>query len=76
MIIGNPDRMFFFELGWFYGQLGREKVCILFSEGTKIHSDLEGISYIKFDKNISDKLEDIEKELWGAGIIRRYNQKR
>jgi hypothetical protein len=32
-----------FELGWFYGKLGRKKVCILFKKGTRIHSDLEGV---------------------------------
>ena len=33
-----------FELGWFCGRLGREKICILFREGTSIHSDLDGVS--------------------------------
>ena len=33
-----------FELGWFCGRLGRERICILFREGTSIHSDLDGVS--------------------------------
>lgn len=59
----------FFELGWFYGQIGRENVCILFKEGTKIHSDLEGISRIKFNEGIVDKFIEIERELKEAHII-------
>jgi predicted nucleotide-binding protein len=59
----------FFELGWFYGRIGRENVCILFREGTKIHSDLDGISRIHFDKNISDKILEIESELKEASLI-------
>jgi predicted nucleotide-binding protein len=31
-----------FELGWFFGRLRREKVCILLQRGTRIHSDLDG----------------------------------
>jgi predicted nucleotide-binding protein len=59
----------FFELGWFYGQIGRGNVCILFKEGTKIHSDLEGISLIQFDKDISYKNLEIESELREASLI-------
>jgi predicted nucleotide-binding protein len=59
----------FFELGWFYGRIGRENVCILFKEGTKIHSDLNGISLIQFDKDISNKNLEIELELKEANLI-------
>jgi predicted nucleotide-binding protein len=59
----------FFELGWFYGQIGRENVCILFKEGTKIHSDLDGISRIHFDKYITYKILEIESELKEASLI-------
>jgi predicted nucleotide-binding protein len=59
----------FFELGWFYGRIGRENVCILFKEGTKIHSDLEGISRIQFEKDVSYKNLEIELELKEANLI-------
>jgi predicted nucleotide-binding protein len=58
-----------FELGWFYGRLGRNKVCILFKKGTKINSDLNGINTIEFDKTIQEKVLDIKAELKDAGII-------
>ena len=58
-----------FELGWFYGRLGRNKVCILFKKGTKINSDLNGINTIEFDKTIQEKVLDIKAELNDVGII-------
>jgi len=58
-----------FELGWFYGKLKRDRVCILFKKGTKIHSDLDGISRIEFNESVEDKVLEIEKELKAAGLI-------
>lgn len=58
-----------FELGWFYGRLGREKVCILFKEGTKIHSDLDGVSRIQFKDSVTEVTTEIETELVEAGLL-------
>jgi len=58
-----------FEMGWFYGRLGRQRVCILFKRGTKIHSDLDGIMRIEFAENVEEILPQLEKELKGAGLI-------
>ncbi|MCG2575973.1 nucleotide-binding protein [Dechloromonas sp. XY25] len=58
-----------FELGWFYGRLGRERVCILFKEGTKIHSDLDGVSRIQFKDSIAESIVEIEAELVEAGLL-------
>lgn len=60
-----------FELGWFYGRLERSKVCILFKKGTKIHSDLDGISRIQFNDSIEEVIIEIENELLGAGILQK-----
>lgn len=59
-----------FELGWFYGRLGRDRVCILMREGTQIHSDLDGISRIPFDESVEEKVLDIERELKAAKIVK------
>lgn len=59
-----------FELGWFYGKIGRSKTCILSKKGTEIHSDLKGISQIIFQDSISEKILDIKKELKSAGLIK------
>jgi predicted nucleotide-binding protein len=58
-----------FELGWFYGRLGRDKVCILFREGTTIHSDLDGLSRIQFSESVIEKVSEIEREFLAAEII-------
>lgn len=60
-----------FELGWFHGRLGRDRVCILFKKGTKIHSDLDGISRVEFVNSIEERVVEIEKELLEAGILKR-----
>lgn len=59
-----------FELGWFYGRLGRDRVCILFKKGTKIHSDLDGVSRIEFDSSVVDKVAEIEKELIAGHMLK------
>jgi Predicted nucleotide-binding protein containing TIR-like domain len=58
-----------FELGWFYGRLGRERVCILKRVDTKLHSDLDGISRIDFKESVEEVVTEIEKELTTAEII-------
>ena len=58
-----------FELGWFYGKRGRQRVSLIFKKGTKIHSDLDGIGRIEFNKNVEEKVTDIRNELRAAGIL-------
>lgn len=58
-----------FELGWFHGKLGRNRVCILFKKGTQIHSDLAGVSRIEFNESVEEKVLEIEQELRAAGLI-------
>lgn len=59
-----------FELGWFYGHLGREKVCVLSRKDTSIHSDLAGIVRIEFNEYVNEKLEEIEAELVAGGLLK------
>jgi predicted nucleotide-binding protein len=67
---GQPRPNVIFELGWFFGRIGRNRVCILYKQGTKIPSDLGGISRIEFANSIEDKVGDIRKELEDAGILK------
>ncbi len=60
-----------FELGWFFGRLGRPRVCILFKNGTKIHSDLNGIARIQFAESINEVVTEIEEELIAAGVLKK-----
>lgn len=58
-----------FETGWFVGRLGKERVLILFREGTKIHSDFDGVNRVEFKEDIGDKFRQIENELEAAGVL-------
>jgi predicted nucleotide-binding protein len=58
-----------FELGWFYGRVGRSKTCILFKKGTRIHSDLDGINRIEFAESVEEKVIEIERELHEARLV-------
>jgi predicted nucleotide-binding protein len=60
-----------FELGWFFSRIGRDRVCILLRRGTKIHSDLDGISRIEFGESVGEKVGEIEQELLAAAVLRR-----
>lgn len=77
-IVTNGGKRYFqarpnviFELGWFYANLGRSRVCILdqASEESQIFSDLQGIMRMQFNNNISEKYFEIERELKHIGII-------
>lgn len=57
------------ELGWFYGRLGRDRVCILFRKGTTIPSDLGGIGRIEFVLSIDEKILEIENELEAGSLL-------
>jgi predicted nucleotide-binding protein len=58
-----------FELGWFYGAIGRDNVCILYRRGGKIFSDLQGISYVEFKRDIAEKIDEIGLELNASQLI-------
>lgn len=56
-----------FELGYFIGRLGRNRVCALYLEGVEIPSDYSGVIYSKLDSSGAWRLE-IAKELKAAGL--------
>lgn len=56
-----------FELGYFIGRLGRNRVCALYSEDVEIPSDYSGVLFIKFDKDGAWRLS-LAKEIKAAGI--------
>jgi predicted nucleotide-binding protein len=56
-----------FELGYFIGRLGRNRVCALYLEGVEIPSDYSGVLYTKMDASGAWRLE-IAKELKAAGL--------
>jgi predicted nucleotide-binding protein len=56
-----------FELGYFNGRLGRNRVCALYSKGVEIPSDYAGVLYIELDENGAWRLQ-LAKELRAAGF--------
>jgi predicted nucleotide-binding protein len=56
-----------FELGFFIGRLGRERVCALYEEGVEIPSDYEGILLVPLDGTETWKLR-LAKEMKAAGV--------
>lgn len=58
-----------FELGWFYGRFGPDRICILKKSDTQIPSDLQGILYIEFQENIGEKFRKIRNELQRVGLL-------
>jgi len=56
-----------FELGYFIGRLGREKVCALYKGGVDILSDYKGVLYVPFDDRGAWKME-LAREMKAAGL--------
>jgi predicted nucleotide-binding protein len=54
------------ELGFFFGLLGRTRVCVLYEDGVELPSDIEGLVYVKLDN--AWKLT-LGRELHQAGFI-------
>lgn len=55
------------ELGYFFGRLGREHVCALYTHGVEIPSDFSGVLWVEFDKNEGWQ-KKLAKELMAAGF--------
>jgi predicted nucleotide-binding protein len=58
-----------YELGWFCGRLGRERVMLLLKEGTTLFSDFGGIIQKRFRADVAEKIEEIRRDLKASGII-------
>lgn len=57
-----------FELGFFAGRLGRERVCILTAPDVEIPSDIFGLGYVPFNALSADWQIGLVKELKNAGF--------
>jgi len=56
-----------FELGYFIGKLGRERVCALHSEGVELPSDFAGVAYVPLDRGGAWKVM-LAREIKAAGL--------
>lgn len=58
-----------FEFGYFVGKLGRTRVCCLYTGDVEIPSDLKGLVYKQFHKDVKEVAWDIQKDLKAIGIL-------
>jgi predicted nucleotide-binding protein len=56
-----------FELGFFIGKLGRDRVCALYQNGVEIPSDYHGVAFVQLDNRFAWQLE-LAKEIRAAGL--------
>ncbi len=64
---GRPNVLF--ELGWFCGRYGRNKVRILKQRNTELPSDLNGLVNINFQDSLQEVFQRIYVDLIDAGIV-------
>jgi predicted nucleotide-binding protein len=60
-----------FEFGYFIGRLGRSRVCCLHTGGVTLPSDIAGMIYKSYSKNVEEAAYSIIKDLKACG----YNLK-
>lgn len=56
-----------FELGYFLGRSGRNRVCALYVEGVELPSDYSGIVYVPLDNGEGWKMQ-LARELRASGV--------
>jgi predicted nucleotide-binding protein len=56
-----------FELGFFIGKLGRNRVCALYEDGVEIPSDYKGVAFVPLDPNMAWQMV-LAKEMKAAGL--------
>lgn len=66
-LIARARQNVIFELGFFFGRLGRNRVCALYSEGVELPSDIHGILYVSLDPSGAWKLH-LAREMKLAGV--------
>ncbi|OGP66697.1 MAG: hypothetical protein A2W27_00495 [Deltaproteobacteria bacterium RBG_16_44_11] len=56
-----------FELGFFIGKIGRDRVCALYEDGVEVPSDYQGVVFIPIGKRMEWQLK-LAKEMKAAGL--------
>lgn len=52
-----------FELGYFYGKLGRSKVCCIQNAKVELPSDIKGIAYLSYQKTVDEIEHKLMQEI-------------
>lgn len=56
-----------FEFGFFVGKLGRARVCCLYTGDVSLPSDVSGMIYKRYEKNVEEVAYSIIKDLKASG---------
>ena len=65
----QPRPNVLFELGWFCGRFGRNKVRILKQRNTEMPSDLNGLETIEFTNKLEEEYRKIISNLKNSGVL-------
>jgi predicted nucleotide-binding protein len=57
-----------FEFGYFVGKLGRSRVCCLYTGSVTLPSDVSGMIYKRYEKNIEEVAYSVIKDLKAVGM--------
>jgi len=49
------------EIGWFWGRLGRDHIMLLVKGDIEIPSDLRGLEYYRYRKNVAELADRIQQ---------------
>lgn len=58
-----------FELGFFYGKLGRSNVCCILKSNVEKPSDIDGIAYLPYNKSVDEVEYSLLRELKQAELV-------
>ena len=58
-----------FELGWFIGRFGPEKVCLLVRRGTPLPSDMGGVLTLEYDSDVRAVEPELSREIAAMGLL-------
>jgi predicted nucleotide-binding protein len=58
-----------FELGWFIGRFGSEKVCLLVRRGTPLPSDMGGVLTLEYDSDVRAIEPELRREIAAMGLL-------
>lgn len=63
----RPRQNVIFELGFFLGKLGRDRVCALYESGVEVPSDYSGVLFVPLDAREAWRFE-LAREMKAAGL--------
>lgn len=57
-----------FEMGFFYGKLGRSNVCCIYKSNVELPSDIDGVAYLPYNQSVEEVEMALLRELKAANL--------